>query len=74
MLDLHEFDPLLWYRSIEQNDPVAVTDHVRFVVEYDENAWEELKMESDGIPQLRRTTNWYTEICLVAQVQRFEDG
>ena len=73
VLDLHEFDPLLWYRSIEQNDPVAVTDHVRFVVEYDENAWEELKMESDGIPQLRRTTNWYTEICLVAQVQRFED-
>ena len=50
-----------------------MTDHVRFVVEYDENAWEELKMESDGIPQLRRTTNWYTEICLVAQVQRFED-
>ena len=73
VLDLHEFDPLLWYRSIEQNDPVAVTDHVRFVVEYDENAWEELKMESDGIPQLRRTTNWNTEICLVAQVQRFED-
>ena len=73
VLDLHEFDPLLWYRSIEQNDPVAVTDHVRFVVEYDENAWEELKMESDDIPQLRRTTNWYTEICLVAQVQRFED-
>ena len=73
VLDLHEFDALLWYRSIEQNDPVAVTDHVRFVVEYDENAWEELKMESDGIPQLRRTTNWYTEICLVAQVQRFED-
>ena len=73
VLDLHEFDPLLWYRSIEQNDPVAVADHVRFVVEYDENAWEELKMESDGIPQLRRTTNWYTEICLVAQVQRFED-
>ena len=73
VLDLHEFDALLWYRSIEQNDPVAVTDHVRFVVEYDENAWEELKMESDGIPQLRRTTNWNTEICLIAQVQRFED-
>ena len=56
--------------SVEKGEK-EVVENVRYRVEYDDNAWEVVDpgqiVDGYGLPELRRTGNWGTEVTVIAE-------
>ena len=59
------------YNYSAENEEKEVVENVRYRVEYDDNAWEVVdpgqSVDGYGLPELRRTGNWGTEVTVIAE-------